>query len=43
MDSLLSALDDPELPLLLWTEAFANVEVSLCEGWRLASYIQSSV
>ena len=29
MDSLLSALDVPELPLLLWTEAFANVEV-LC-------------
>ena len=27
MDALLSALDDPELPLLLWTEAFANVEV----------------
>ena len=31
MEDLLNALDDPELPLLLWTEAFANVEV-----WSLA-------
>ena len=28
MEVLLEALDDPELPLLLWTEAFANVEAS---------------
>lgn len=36
MEDLLNALDDPELPLLLWTEAFANVEVcSLAEAGPL--------
>ena len=28
MEGLLEALDDPELPLLQWTEVFANVGVS---------------
>ena len=27
MEGLLEALDDPELPLLQWTEVFANVGV----------------